>query len=513
MELARRVGQRDAIAGDDARSARLERAPGRAGRRAVERGIALERGAFDIGAAVQIGGIVLVAQIEFRLLRIAAIERDVAPPAAEIEADQPVDREFAQIGAFGRAILRVEGGAGEIGLEHIVDHARDGVRPVERRRAVAQHLDALDRADGDGVGVEAEGRDARIDHAGDRLRRRVQHGASAVDQQQCIALAQAAQRHGRYVAARRIARPAAQHLLVERHAAQLRDGSEQVAARHGGDGVHLLLADDADRQRAGRLRALDLRADDDDLRAVIALRLGGQGSGGDVRHGAADLHFGKGDRAHRGAVAAQRRQALVAQRHHVVAVGRDHQVGAANDALERLARIIGALQARCARVAQLLGRRDDLQAALQGEGRQHIGRAAFGQVEIALLRQGRAPAQRQCAGAAQDDGHASHTGHVSASPSLRRTGARHPPGARPPPRAGPAVRLEIPLLFAPVSLPADALAAFLVKSLGILPGPARMAAGPIPKDSAAPIIRHRCRHIFFMRLFFLRYGGFARALR
>ncbi|MEA3540709.1 MAG: hypothetical protein U9R77_01140 [Pseudomonadota bacterium] len=40
-----------------------------------------------------------------------------------------------------------------------------------------------------------------------------------------------------------------------------------------------------------------------------------------------------------------------------------------------------------------------------------------------------------------------------------------------------------------------------------------MAAGLILKDSGGPIIRHCRRHIFFMRIYSLRYGGFVGALR
>ncbi len=40
-------------------------------------------------------------------------------------------------------------------LHHDVDHTRDGVRPVLRRGAVTQHLDAVDGAAGDGVEIHA----------------------------------------------------------------------------------------------------------------------------------------------------------------------------------------------------------------------------------------------------------------------------------------------------------------------------------------------------------------------
>ena len=58
----------------------------------------------------------------------------------------------------------------------------------------------------------------------------MQHGSAAIDQQQGIALAQAAQGYGGNVATGGVRVAAAQHLLVERHAAQLRDGTKEIGA-------------------------------------------------------------------------------------------------------------------------------------------------------------------------------------------------------------------------------------------------------------------------------------------
>ena len=275
VELARAVGEGSAVAGERlveeigaaAGADDAEGAPGRAGAGAVPGRDIGEGGASDIAAPIDAGGIILVAEIEFRFLGIAAEDRDIAAAFVEVEPDQAIGGKFAQIGAFRAAILDVELGALVIGLEHIVDDAGDRVRAIERRRAVAQHFDALDIADGNSVGVVAEGRDAGIDDAGDRLRCRVQHGATAVDQQQRIALAQTTQRNGRYVAARGVGVAAAQHLFVEGDAAQLRDGAIEVGTRNGGHCLDLLFSDQADRQRAGGIGALDLGTDDDDFRS------------------------------------------------------------------------------------------------------------------------------------------------------------------------------------------------------------------------------------------------------
>ena len=66
----------------------------------------------------------------------------------------------AQRALAGAALLRARGRGGEVDARIVlardeVDHAADGIGTVDRRRAVLQHLDALDRAGRDVVQVDA----------------------------------------------------------------------------------------------------------------------------------------------------------------------------------------------------------------------------------------------------------------------------------------------------------------------------------------------------------------------
>ena len=265
MELARGIGDRRAVAGDDAGAAGAEGAPGRAGAGAVERRDIGKGGAGNKAAPIGNAGVVLVTQVKLGLLGIAGEHRNVAAALGKIGADKTIDLELAQVGALGAAELGIELGALEIGAQDVVDHAGHRIRPIERGSAIAQHLDPADGAHRNGVGVVAKGRHAGIDDAGDRLRSGVQHSAAAVDQQQRIALPEATQADSRDITARRVAAAAAKHLLVEGDTAQLRDGAKQIGTGNGGDGLDLLGADNADRERASGLGAENLRADDQDF--------------------------------------------------------------------------------------------------------------------------------------------------------------------------------------------------------------------------------------------------------
>src|SRR5690606_14588685 len=83
---------------------------------------------------------------------------------------------------LGLAVAVTQLGAVEVLAQDDVDHAADGVGAVHRRSAVGQDLDALDRGQRDGVDVGARGG-----------RHRVGRGATAVDQHEGTAGAEAAQ--------------------------------------------------------------------------------------------------------------------------------------------------------------------------------------------------------------------------------------------------------------------------------------------------------------------------------
>ena len=257
--------------------------------------------------------------------------------------------------------MRIELQALEVGLEHIVDDASDSIRTIESSRTVTQHFDALDRADRHGIGVETEGRHAGVDDAGDRLRGWVKHRAATVDQQQRIALAKTAKADRGDVTTRCVGRTAAEHLLVEGHATQLRDRPVEIGAGNGSHGLDLFGADKVDGKSAGRLGALDLGTDDDDVVRNAFLLDRCRGVGGNGAGTATALLVGQ----HIVDLAHARAQILVAQRHDIIVVGRDEETRAGNDVLERLARIIAAMKARRARRAQRYRGRHDLQTALQ----------------------------------------------------------------------------------------------------------------------------------------------------
>ena len=95
----------------------------------------------------------------------------------------------AREGLADRGVEAEAGGA----LEDQVDDARDGVRAVLRRRAVAQHLDAFDRRDRDRVHVGAGGAPAdRIEH----MHQGAVVAALAVDEHERLVRAQAPERRG-----------------------------------------------------------------------------------------------------------------------------------------------------------------------------------------------------------------------------------------------------------------------------------------------------------------------------
>ena len=80
----------------------------------------------------------------------AAADSD-APPAVQIDRRTVV----GIVGGMVAADARVQEGRELPFLEHQVHHTGDRVRSVLRRRAVAQHVDAIDRARGDRVEIDS----------------------------------------------------------------------------------------------------------------------------------------------------------------------------------------------------------------------------------------------------------------------------------------------------------------------------------------------------------------------
>src|SRR5690606_10920464 len=196
-------------------------------------------------------GRVLLAQLRGQVEEAAAVADRQSAVAGELVL-LPITRRVLA-GARGDAA------AGGTALQHHVDHARDGVRAVLRRGAVAQDLDPFDGRHRDGVEVHRRGTTAL---AAIDVEQRGHVPALAVDQHQ--------------------------H-LVRCHAAQLRgtDGAGAVGDRRARAGQRGQGTRQRGRQLGGAGGRQRLRGDDVDRRS----RLGD----GAVRHaGAGDDHLVEG---------------------------------------------------------------------------------------------------------------------------------------------------------------------------------------------------------------------------
>ncbi len=221
----------------------------------VERGVAFEVGADHQRTAIVVGGINAFRRGQPVFVVIAAIEREIAAPAAEIEAEAAADLIAVKAGPVGQAHVTLQEAAGDIALEHGVDDARDGIRPVNRRSTVTQHFDPAHAAGRDLVGVRTHDRDQQFG-----LEAGVQRHAAAVDQQQGVAGAEIAQIDRTDIAADAVLRGGV--LFVKRDRARLRDRAEQFVARSRPGVLDRLLVEHGDREHVVDLRALDLGAGD-----------------------------------------------------------------------------------------------------------------------------------------------------------------------------------------------------------------------------------------------------------
>ncbi len=145
----------------------------------------------------------------------------------------------------------------EFALQDEVDDARDGVAAVDRRGAVAEDLHPLDRRHGNLAEVDA---DAGLVAEG------VVADAPPVEQHQCRAFSEAAQRYAGEAGMPLVA-DAHGMIGVARVRAQSRDEFLDARDAHALD---FLARDHLHRQRALHVCGRELRAGDDDM-----LRLGG----------------------------------------------------------------------------------------------------------------------------------------------------------------------------------------------------------------------------------------------
>ncbi len=202
-----------------------ETAPRGQRRGAAQAAVVFKAGALEQRAQVVGGGELLVERVQLVAMVIVEEGRDVAATVLNVLAAIDRQVQVAQAGALGAAVLGRDRQAVHVVAQDGVDHAGHGVGAIDGGGAVTQDFHALQTRHRNGVGVVGQDRHQML--VG--LRRRVADDATAVQQHQGVADAQAAQVHRAGVAARRV-RGVGQVGRVEGHIAHLRDGAEQVVA-------------------------------------------------------------------------------------------------------------------------------------------------------------------------------------------------------------------------------------------------------------------------------------------
>ncbi|MNS61845.1 hypothetical protein D3C72_948830 [compost metagenome] len=237
-----------------------------------------------------------------KLVAVIIVEegRNIAAAVLDILAAIGGEVGLPHVGALGEAVLGRDGQVGHVVAQDGVDHPGHGVGAVDGGGAVAQDFQALEAGHRDGVGVVGQDRHQVLIGLG----RGVADDAAAVQQDQGVADAEAAQVDRAGVAARRVG-AGGQVGGVEGHVAHLWDGAQQFVAGGGGGRQDLFLADHGHGQGGGDLGAANLRADDDDLidlgRRLFGGVLGDGGArraeqGGGGQHGCLEVSAGEGCR-------------------------------------------------------------------------------------------------------------------------------------------------------------------------------------------------------------------------
>ena len=209
---------------------------------------------------------------------IEVVEEDADIRAIVIEIAAPLEGQLRvrPIGIVELVELRTYREAVEIRLEHGIDHARDRVGAVDRRRTVPEHLDPFHAEHRNRVRVHAvDGDEAAADFLGLELGR--QHQPSAVEEDQRITRAHAAQVERADVAARRVDAAADVLGLVEKVVAVLGQEVEKLVAAVDAESLDFLEGNDRNRQGIVDSRSANLGPDNRnllDLLCAIVLGLG-----------------------------------------------------------------------------------------------------------------------------------------------------------------------------------------------------------------------------------------------
>ena len=234
-----------------------ELAPATSGHAQIQRIEAVELGILEIEPA-QVGiGPLAIPGIESRAVLVVVGDGDVAAHLAEVLAPEAVERAITEARALAETVLHADLAAIDIVTHDVVDHAGHRVGTVQRRCAIEQYVDPAQVRHRDRVGVVGQHwHKLLICRAGG-----VDHGATAVDQQQGVAHAQATQVDRGHVATGVVAAVGAE-AIAEGHVTHLRDGPEQFVAADHAQCIDLLGLDANNReQQLGIRRALDLGTD------------------------------------------------------------------------------------------------------------------------------------------------------------------------------------------------------------------------------------------------------------
>ena len=244
----------------------VELSPGSERRGVAEIRVAFPRGPDDarIEAAVAAARIEPVARRRAAILVVIAVNREIGAAIVEIEAVSATEAVGVTADVIGETVVGGKEPAVQPTLQDGVDHTRDSVGPVDRRCAIAQHLDPPNAARADRIGV---GRDDGYEQLG--LEPWVVDHAAPVDQEQRVSRPERAQVNRGDIATHAVD-PARRVLFVECYETGLRDGSEKFVTIAGIDGFDLLLVDAGYRQDIVDPGAADLRAGNDDQVVIFA---------------------------------------------------------------------------------------------------------------------------------------------------------------------------------------------------------------------------------------------------
>ena len=203
----------------------------------------------------EVGGHTEIAVAQENSFFVEGFHGAKKPTAPLGEAGTEGERDLGALttAVFGEALAHVDLGAFEFALEHVVDDAGNGIRAVNSRGAVAQDFDALDPLRGQLVDVHGLGK------AGGH---RVDGHTAAVDENERGGRAEVTQIDVGVVAA---GAGGAEARFILRQIDHRRQRGEHVDRQKRIAHAHRVLIEDGNRNHFFQVRALDVRASDDEI--------------------------------------------------------------------------------------------------------------------------------------------------------------------------------------------------------------------------------------------------------